>query len=740
MEPLYHRQMSKSSLRAPAYTFTRTQVVAATLALAAIAFFFRDSLQFLYASWQRDEYSHCALIPLLSGFLLWQRWPEIRRRHFEMMPAGLLAVLVGLLLWLLSSLATSAVVAAYALVTVFAGVLLTLMGWNAFKRALGPIALLVLMIPLPDSVHVLVSSTLHNWALGLGVGIMRLFNVSVLLEGGVLDVGVRQLNMGESAGGLAILLPLLSLATIMAFFVESRLWVRIAIVASAIPIAILMNGVRVALIGLQLSQSGTTAQLLHLLEGWAIFMVCVVILTAELWLLLILSGDRRRLREALTVDWSRSAAVPGDLPLQNVRMLVIASNFAPEITGIGKYVGEMTAWLAKAGYEIRVVTAPPYYPAWRVAAGYSSRRYSLERHSGALVYRCPLLVPRKPGGLTRLLHMLSFGISTLPIILWQAIAWRPQVVFVVQPPLVCAPAALLGARLCGAQAWLHVQDFEVDAAFDLGLLRSDILRRIAFGVERWLMRHFDKVSSISDAMLKKLGDKGVPSWRIGFFPNWVDTRLIHPLAGDNQLRAELGIDPATTVLLYSGNMGEKQGLGLLVDVAQTFVDAPDILFLLCGDGAAKRRMMTAAAGLANVRFMPLQPLERLNELLNLADVHLLPQRAEAEDLVMPSKLTAIMSCGRPVVAAARPGSVVERAASKGGLVVTPGDAVAFGAAIRSLLSDAALRTRLGMAGRLYAESHWDREPVLKAMLVELEESMVDFAPSQPIMARSATQE
>ncbi len=135
--------------------------------------------------------------------------------------------------------------------------------------------------------------------------------------------------------------------------------------------------------------------------------------------------------------------------------------------------------------------------------------------------------------------------------------------------------------------------------------------------------------------------------RIGFFPNWVDTRLIRPLAGENRLRIELGIDPATTVLLYSGNMGEKQGLSLIIDVARAFAGSENILFLLCGDGAAKWRTMRESAGLGNVRFISLQPQDRLNELLNLADVHLLPQRAEAEDLVMPSKLTAIMACGRP---------------------------------------------------------------------------------------------
>jgi colanic acid biosynthesis glycosyl transferase WcaI len=371
-----------------------------------------------------------------------------------------------------------------------------------------------------------------------------------------------------------------------------------------------------------------------------------------------------------------------------------------------------------------------------VGSGHSSRKYALERHSGALVYRCPLHVPRQPRGVSRLLHTFSFALSTFPVILWQSLAWRPQVVFVIEPPLACAPAAILGARIAGAQSWLHVQDFEVDAAFDLGLLRNDRLRRFAFGAEHWLMRRFDRVSSISGAMLGKLRDKGVEPERISFFPNWVDTQRIQPVTSENRLRVELGIGPATTVLLYSGNMGEKQGLGLLVDVARLFAGSADVLFLLCGDGAAKRRTMQAAEGLVNVRFMALQPLERLNELLNLADVHLLPQRAEAEDLVMPSKLTAIMASGRPVVASARPGTDVARAAAAGGLVVAPGDTAAFGEAIRRLLSDAGLRADLGRAGRVYAMANWDREAVLRSMQAELEASLVEIALTQPATANA----
>jgi colanic acid biosynthesis glycosyl transferase WcaI len=320
-----------------------------------------------------------------------------------------------------------------------------------------------------------------------------------------------------------------------------------------------------------------------------------------------------------------------------------------------------------------------------------------------------------------MLHLLSFALSSLPVLLWQAVVWRPQVVFVVEPPLGAVPGAWLAAKLCGAQAWLHIQDFEVDAAFELGLLRAGALRRAILAAERALMRGFDRVSNISERMVAKLLEKGVERGRTFLFPNWVDMSLIRPLEGTNALRMELGIPADTRVLLYSGNMGEKQGLDLIIDVARHFADSK-ALFLLCGDGAARARLQAAAANLSNVRFIPLQPLPRLNELLNLAEVHLLPQRAAAEGLVMPSKLTAIMASGRPVVATAGHGSELACAAREGGIVVSPGDAQALASAIRCLLDDEALRRKLGAAGRAYALANWEREAVLQRAFDELHSS------------------
>ena len=157
-----------------------------------------------------------------------------------------------------------------------------------------------------------------------------------------------------------------------------------------------------------------------------------------------------------------------------MKILLYGLNFAPERVGIGKYTGELASWLAARGHDVHVITAPPYFPGWRVSASYQNR-YCLQHLDGVIVRRCPLWIPRRPSGLTRLLHLASFALSSLAPLLAQ-LRRRPHVVFVVAPAFFCAPGALLLGRLCGRRTitWLHIQDFELDAAFELGLLSGNL--------------------------------------------------------------------------------------------------------------------------------------------------------------------------------------------------------------------------------------------------------------------------
>ena len=148
-----------------------------------------------------------------------------------------------------------------------------------------------------------------------------------------------------------------------------------------------------------------------------------------------------------------------------MRILIYGINYLPEPVGIGKYTGELALWLKARGHNVRVLTGQPYIPSWRLGNGDRRVRntYGRGQEQGMDVWRCPLWVPKRPSGLTRLLHLASFALSSLPPLLAQR-AWRPDVVFTVAPALFCAPGAVFLARLCGSRchSWLHIQDFELD--------------------------------------------------------------------------------------------------------------------------------------------------------------------------------------------------------------------------------------------------------------------------------------
>lgn len=427
-----------------------------------------------------------------------------------------------------------------------------------------------------------------------------------------------------------------------------------------------------------------------------------------------------------------------------MRLLLHGINYAPELTGIGKYTGELARFLAARGHAVRVVCAPPYYPQWRIGPGYHAWQFRREWLDGVEVLRAPLWVPRRPGGLSRLLHQASFALGSMP---WMgaSVSWQPQVVFAVAPAIFAAPAALWAARRAshgaGVPAWLHIQDFELDAAAALGMLPFPRLTApLAAGFERRVLAGFQRVSTISPRMLERLHAKGLSPERSLLFPNWVDTQVIAPLAGPSPLHAELGIPPEQPVVLYAGNLGRKHGLeavlgaARLVAGAQPLAGQSELLFVICGEGAARPDLERASAGMANLRLLPLQPPERLNDLLNLADIHVLPERADAADLVMPSKLGGMLASARPVVAAVRPGSGVAEVVGKVGVCVPPEQPAALAAALQALAADPARRASLGAAGRQFVKENWESRQIL----LEFEQRLQEMVTLNPLPHAAVT--
>lgn len=329
-----------------------------------------------------------------------------------------------------------------------------------------------------------------------------------------------------------------------------------------------------------------------------------------------------------------------------MKILLYGINYSPELTGIGKYSGEMCRWLAEQGHDVRVVTAPPYYPEWKVHAGFRRWIYDHRIEDGVSVTRCPLYVPRQPTAIKRMLHLGSFALSSFFALLGN-VRWKPDVVVLVAPTLFCAPGALLLGKVTGARTVIHIQDFEVDALFGLGIANTGLLQRLAYAAESKLLRSFDRTSTISSGMLKRAQSKGVTEENLMFFPNWSETSRFQNVLRQTELLTRLGVDPLKRILLYSGNIGEKQGLESVIEAAERLKGREDLQFLIVGEGAGKARLQALAAnkGLGNVLFAPLQPYEDLPALLASAECHLVIQKRGAADAVLPSKLTNILAVG-----------------------------------------------------------------------------------------------
>ena len=345
-----------------------------------------------------------------------------------------------------------------------------------------------------------------------------------------------------------------------------------------------------------------------------------------------------------------------------MKILIYGINFSPELTGIGKYTGEMAYWFADQGHDVRVITAPPYYPEWQVHKGYRANWFSTEQHDNLRVYRCPLYVPAKVSTLKRLLHLASFSFSSFFTLLSQ-ISWKPDLVICIAPSLFCAPGALLLSKLTGCTSVLHIQDFEVDAMLGLGMTNAGMFARLASAFERWCLRSFQYVSTISHSMLTRAGTKGVKPDSLLLFPNWSEVERFTSVdpAAVQELSRKFDIPPDHKVVLYSGNIGEKQGLEIVIHAAKELVDQK-ILFLIVGNGAGKDKLETLATEqqLTNVRFFPLQPYELLPALLKLADCHLVVQKRGVADAVLPSKLTNILAVGGNAVITAEPDTELGR--------------------------------------------------------------------------------
>lgn len=405
-----------------------------------------------------------------------------------------------------------------------------------------------------------------------------------------------------------------------------------------------------------------------------------------------------------------------------MRILFLAINYWPEATGIAPFTTGRCEYLAERGHSVTIVTSFPYYPQWKIWNGWRGRIRFVQMHDGVRIERLRIYVPARATPLRRIFHEGSFVAASLANSFG---AQRPDLIVTVSPPLGLAVAAIALSRRWQVPYLFHVTDLQPDAAVELGMLRRRAITSSLYALERMAYRNAAKVSTLTEAMRRRLLAKGIPADKLMLSPDWADGALfkIAPTGGDKRFRTQYGLE-GRTLVVHAGNMGVKQGLEVMVRAAALArTRAPQLAFLLVGDGAARSQLEreSKALGLDNLRFLPLLRLDEFHDLLAASDISVISQQRCVADNVFPSKTLTLLAAARPVVGSLSPGSEVARVLleSGAGLRCEPEQPDALLDAIVTLASDPARRRTMGFAGRSWAIQHWNQSTILRRFEADL---------------------
>ena len=340
-----------------------------------------------------------------------------------------------------------------------------------------------------------------------------------------------------------------------------------------------------------------------------------------------------------------------------MRVTVIGINYHPETTGIGPFNTGLCEYLRK-NHEVDMISTFSYYPLWKKEPGEERLLTRTDQINNVQVHRGWHYVPAKATAIKRMIHELTFiGTSVIRALFSKS----PDVYVVVSPPLLSGLAIGFIAKLKGRPVLFHIQDLQPDAAVWLGMLTQTWLIKILYWFEWLTYRWMNVVSGITPAMVKVLLEKDLPPQKVKLLPNWIPISRDAPLPKRRTeeamlVRRQLGVKDQTFLAVYSGNLGSKQGLDVLLDTAQELkerkVSAQDITLMICGDGAEKARLTDLAddLGLDNVIFTPLLPYDDYMALLTSIDISLVTQVLGSGKAFFPSKVLSILAAGCPILA------------------------------------------------------------------------------------------
>ena len=398
------------------------------------------------------------------------------------------------------------------------------------------------------------------------------------------------------------------------------------------------------------------------------------------------------------------------------KITIIGINYYPEDSAIGLYSTEKAEYLVSKGFDVTVITGFPYYPQWEIRQDYKSKNYLVkEVINGVKVYRCKQYVPKDPTFIKRIIHLISFTFGNF-INLFKI--EKPDIVISIIP---FTTSALLGwflKKRYKAKHWVHIQDFEFDAAIDSGLLKGNkkIVINVLQSVERFVLKKADTVSTISFGMINKLKTK--TDSHTYYLTNWIDIEKF----SNTTLETHKYLSADTFKILYSGNIGAKQDWAFFVAFLNHLKGIDNIEVIVVGEGAEKEHVLQQIKDFDFVKHYNLVPYGELPSLLSSADLHILFQKTDVIDTVMPSKILGMMASAKPSIVTGNLKSEVATVFedSKGGFYFDGKSIEALINQIILLKDDKQLCLDLGQYAKAYVEEKYAKDKVLNKFISALE--------------------
>jgi colanic acid biosynthesis glycosyl transferase WcaI len=423
-----------------------------------------------------------------------------------------------------------------------------------------------------------------------------------------------------------------------------------------------------------------------------------------------------------------------------MNLVVLCPHFEPDVAPTGAVMTRIAHELIDRGHRLHVITALPWYQRHAIEPGWEGRLVRSEQTTWGRISRVNPFPTDKRNIPARAVAFGGFTALATAIGMGTRIA--PDGVLAMSPPLTLGPAGAVVGRTRRVPLVFNIQDVFPDVAVELGLLTGERAIAGARWLERRSYRSADAVTVLSDDLAENVRAKitrGLAPDRaarqeakVRVIPNFVDTAHIVPSSSENEYRRTHGLS-GLRVVMYAGNVGLSQSLELVIGAARAMCETrPEVVFVINGGGAARPDLEVAAAGLPNLRFIDMAPIEQLPEVLAAADIHVVPLRTGLARSSVPSKMYSILAAGRPIVASVDEGTEVARTVESAGagLAVPPDDQAAFTSAIEQLLDDDGARQRMGAAGRAFVVG-WASPAAVAAAYEDLFGELIEHRRARP---------